>query len=113
MGSFLNSIKAIAVAGFFHGESSDILPENQISTDFVYIEIIKAHKKPVISYNPASKLVPFQTGAFFSYLQFSQSACTFHISQDVQWCQDLRDIAVIVRYAMRTGIEDITNFHSL
>ena len=30
--------------------------------NYRYIEIIKAHKKPVISYNPVSKSVPFQTG---------------------------------------------------
>ena len=34
-------------------------------------EIIKAHKKPVISYNPASKLVLFQTCAFLPYLDIN------------------------------------------
>jgi len=33
-------------------------------------------------------------------MKFSQSACTFRISQDFQWRQDLRDIAEIGDFKM-------------
>jgi hypothetical protein len=52
-----------------------------------YIEIIKAYKKPVISYNPASKLVLFQTCAFLPKAQVQASQLPVHISYFLQKCK--------------------------
>jgi hypothetical protein len=43
-------------------------------------------------------------------MQLGQSACMFHISHGLQFRQDRRYIADIARYALKTGIEDITSF---
>jgi hypothetical protein len=47
--------------------------KNQISPRLRLIEIILVQTKPVISYNPASKLVLFQTGAFLPLSQATEN----------------------------------------
>jgi hypothetical protein len=51
------------------------------------MEIIKAHKKPVISYNPASKLVLFQTCAFLPKAQVQAFQLPVHIPYFLQNCK--------------------------
>jgi hypothetical protein len=63
------------------------LPEKPNMSQCRYIEIIKAHKKPVISYNPASKLVLFQTCAFLPKPQIQASQFPLHISYFLQNCK--------------------------
>ena len=52
-----------------------------------YIEIIKAHKKPLISYNPASKLVLFRTCDFLPKPQVQASIFSLQISYFLQKCK--------------------------
>ncbi len=52
-------------------------------------------------------------GAAHQYMKFGQSACTFRISLESQWCQGLRYIAESTTLTVQIVNLDITSFFGL